>query len=109
MAVYSKYSKGYNLFYPSSYKTLIERSVKFEEEPMQETELDKGEFSHSPLHDDVSDDYSSNFSDSDVDDDGDDDMHSYHDSPISPKCTEKTIRGSCDLGGDPLDSRKTRS
>ena len=108
MAVYSKYSKGYNLFYPSSYTTLIERSVQFQEEPMQEIELDKGECSHSPLHDDVSDDYFFDFSDSDIDDDVDD-MHSDHDSPIRPKWAEKTIQVAGDLVGDPLDSRKTRS
>ena len=61
MVGYSKYENGYNLFYPSSHKKFIERSVQFEEEPMQETELDKGEWSHPPPHDDVSDDYISYF------------------------------------------------
>ena len=57
MIGYSEYSKGYKFFYPSSQKTFIERSVQFEEEPMQEIELVKGDCSHPPLNDDVSDDY----------------------------------------------------
>ena len=36
-------------------------------------------------------------------------MHAYHDSPIWPKWTDKTIQVVGDLVGDPLDSRKTRS
>ena len=56
MVGYDKYSNGYNLFYPSSHNTFIERSVQFKEELMQEVELAQGECSHPPLHDDVSDD-----------------------------------------------------
>ena len=59
--LYFEDEKGYNLFDPSSQKTFIERSVQFEENLMQETELAQGECSHPPLHDDVSDDYSSDF------------------------------------------------
>ena len=81
MVGYVEYAKEYNLFDPSYQKIFIERSVQFEEEPMQEIELVKGECSHLPLHDDVSDDYLSNFSDYYVDD-NDDKIHSYHDSPI---------------------------
>ena len=75
---------------------------------MQETELDHGECSHPPLHDDVSDESFSDFSNSNISD-YIDDMHSYHDSPIQPKWAEKTIEAVGDLLGDPLDSRKTRS
>ena len=75
---------------------------------MQEIELDQGECSHPPLHDDVSDESLSNFSDSDIDDYYDD-MYSYHDSPIQPKWAEKIIEAVGDLVGDPLDSMKTRS
>ena len=105
MVRYAKYAKGYNLFDPSSHKRFIERSVQFEEEPMQEIELVKGVCSHPPLHDEVRDDY---LSDSDVDDD-DGDMHSDHDSPIRPKWAKKTIQATGDLVGDPVDTRKTRS
>ena len=55
MAGYYEYEKGYNIFDPSSQKTFIERSVQFEEEPMQEVELVEGDCSHPPLNDDVSD------------------------------------------------------
>ena len=57
MVGYVEYEKVYNLFDPSSQKTFIEISVQFEEDPMQEIELVKGDFSHPPLNDDVSDDY----------------------------------------------------
>ena len=55
MVGYIEYEKGYNLFYPSSQNTFIERSVQFEEELVQEVELAHGECSHPPLQDDVSD------------------------------------------------------
>ena len=86
----------------------IERSVQFEEEPMQEIKLAKGECSNPPLHDDVSDDNSYDSSDSDIYDDYYY-MHLDHDSPIHPKWDKKTIQAARDLVGDPLDSRKTRS
>ena len=108
MAGYVEYEKGYNLFDPSSQKKIIERSVQFEEEPVQEIELVQGECSNPPLHDDVGDDTSSNFFDSDIYYD-DYDMNLDHDSPIRPKWVEKIIQASGDLVGDPLDSRKTRS
>ena len=55
----------YNLFDPSSQFFFIEISVQFEEEPMQEIQLVKGDFSHPPLNDDVSDDFLFDFSDCD--------------------------------------------
>ena len=61
MVGYAEYEKGYKLFNPSSQKSFIERSVQFEEEPMQEIELAQGECSNPPLHDDVSVDYSYDF------------------------------------------------
>ena len=61
MVRYDEYAKGYKIFDPSSDKIFIERSVQFEEEPMQEIKLAQGDCSHPPLHDDVSDDSSSNF------------------------------------------------
>ena len=81
MLGYDEYAKGYKIIDPSSQKTFIETSVEFEEDPMQEIELVKGECSHPPLNDDVSDDSSSNFYDYDINDDYVD-MNSYNDSPI---------------------------
>ena len=105
---YYEYAKGYNLFYPSSQKIFIERSVKFEEDPMWEVELVEGDCSHPPIKDDVNDVSNSEFYDYDMEYEyyG---MNSYHDSPIRPKWVEKTIQAVGDLVGDPLDSRKTRS
>ena len=74
MVTYSEDAKGYNLCDPSSHKTFIKKSVEFEEEPMQEIELVKGDCSHPPLNDDVSDDYFSNFYDSIMEYE-DDDIH----------------------------------
>ena len=74
---------------------------------MQEIELAQGECSNPPLHDDVSDDYSSDFFYSDIYEDYGD-MHSDHESPIQPKCANKTIQEVVDLARDPLYSRKTR-
>ena len=54
MVVYDEYSNGYNLFDPSSNKTFIDRSVQFEEDPMQEIELVNGVCSNPPLNDDAS-------------------------------------------------------
>ena len=92
----------------SSQKTFIERSVQFEEDPMQEIELAQGECSNPPLHDDVSDDTSSNFYYFDIYEDYND-MHLDHESPIHPKWDEKTIQFVSDLARDPLNSRKNRS
>ena len=60
--------------------------------------------SKSPLHDNVSEDTSYDFYNFNIDDYYDD-INSYHDSPIRPKCAEKTIQAA----GNPLDHRKTRS
>ena len=69
MVGYDEHRKGYKIFYPSFLKTFIERSVQFEEAPMQEAELAQGDYSHPSVHDDVSDDYSSDISDSYIYDD----------------------------------------
>ena len=108
MVGYAKYSKGYNIFDPSSQKTFIQRIVQFKEERMQEVELVEGDCSHSPLNDDVSDVFISDFSDSDMEYEYDD-MHLCHDSLIIPKWVDKTIQAAGDLLKDPPDSRKTRS
>ena len=49
MVGYYEYTKGYNLFYSSSQKTFIERSVQFNEELMPELELAPGECSNPTL------------------------------------------------------------
>ena len=105
MVGYVEYEKGYKLFDPSSQNTLIERSVQFEEELMEETEFAQGGCSHPPLQDDVSDDYISDIFYSNIYEYDD----SYHGSPIHPKWDEKTIEVARDLAGNPLDPRKTRS
>ena len=92
MVLYADYEKGYKLFDPSSQKTFIERSIQFEEEPMQEIKLVKGECSHHPLNDDVSDDSFYDFYDYYIDYNYDDEMHSYHDSHIWTKWAEKIIQ-----------------
>ena len=66
MVVYVEYSKGYNIFYPSSQNTFIEISMQFEEELMPDIELAPGECSSSPPEDDVSDEYFSDIYDSDI-------------------------------------------
>ena len=43
MVGYAAYSKGYNIFDPSSQKTFIKRSVQFKEDSMQEIELAQGD------------------------------------------------------------------
>ena len=67
MVGYAEYAKEYNLFYPSSQNTFIERSVQFKEELMLELELSLGEWSTPPPQDDVSDEYFSDIYDSDMD------------------------------------------
>ena len=108
MVGYGEYEKRYKLFYPSSQKKFIERSVQFKDDLMQDTELAQGECSHPPLHDDVSDESFSYFYYYDIHDD-DDNMHSDHESPIHPNWATKTIEIAGDLASDPLDSRKTIS
>ena len=66
MTIYSEYSKGYNLFDPSYQNTFIDRSVQFQEDPMQEADPEEGECSHIPRNGDVSDVSISEFSDYDM-------------------------------------------
>ena len=87
---YAKYEKGYNIFDSSSQKTFIERSVQFEEEPMQEVELVEGDCSHPPLDDDVSDVSISEFYYYNMEYE-EYDMHADHDSLTSTKWADKTI------------------
>ena len=56
MVGYGEETKGYNLFDTSTCKTFVERSVKFEEEPILDFELAPGECSSPQPFEDVSDD-----------------------------------------------------
>ena len=56
MVGYGEETNGYNLFYPSTLKTFIERSVQFKEEPIPYFELTQGECSSPQHHDEVSND-----------------------------------------------------
>ena len=71
---------------------------------MQEVELVEGDFSHSPLNDNVHDvsisifyDYYMKYEDYDI--------HLYHDSTTRPKWVEKSIHVASDRAGDVLDTR----
>ena len=107
MVGYDEDVRGYKLFYPSSHKTFIKRSVQFIEYPKQEIKLVKGDCSHPPLNDDVSDVSNYDFFEYYMEGE-DDDIHAYNHSPIRIKWAEKTIQVAGDLAGDPLDTRKTR-
>ena len=63
MVGYGEDNKGYKLFDTSTCKTFVERSVKFEEEPIPDFELAPGECSSPQPFEDVSDDTCSVFSD----------------------------------------------
>ena len=63
MVGYGEETKGYKLFDTSTFKTFIERSVKFEEEPIPNFKLAPGECSSPQPFEDVSDDECSVFYD----------------------------------------------
>ena len=56
MVVYGEDTKFYKFFDTSTGKTFVERSVKFEEEPIPDFELAPGDCSSPQSFDDVSDD-----------------------------------------------------
>ena len=104
MVGYSEYTKGYNIFDPSTQSTFIERSLHFEEEIIQDFETALGECSSPQHQDDVSDDS--------LYDNYDFEMVEYdffeHESPTWPKWVENTLEADGDLASNPLDPRKTR-
>ena len=55
MVAYGEETKGYNLFDTSTLKTFVERSAKFEEEPIPDFELAPGDCSSPQPFEDVSD------------------------------------------------------
>ena len=69
---YGEDTKGYKIFYKSTHKNFIERSVQFEEEIIPDFELAPGECSSPQHHDDVSNDSRSDFYDSSDNDMSDD-------------------------------------
>ena len=62
MVGYGEENKGYKLFDTSTCKTFVERSVKFEEEPIPDFELAPRKCSSPQPFEDVSDDTCSIFS-----------------------------------------------
>ena len=56
MVGYGEENRGYKLFDTSKLKTFVERSVKFEEEPIPDFELAPGKCSSPQPFKDVSDD-----------------------------------------------------
>ena len=63
MVGYGEDTKGYNIFEISTGKNFVERSVKFEEEPIPDFELASGDCSSPQPFEDVSDYTCSVFSD----------------------------------------------
>ena len=84
MVVYGEYTKGYKLFDTSNSKNFVERSVKFEEDPIPNFELAPMDRSSPQPFEDVSDDTCSIFSDNSDMNVSEDDIYIY-DSPSRPK------------------------
>ena len=61
MVGYGEETKGYKLFYTSTCNTFVERSVKFEEEPIPDFELALGDYSSPQPFEDISADTCSVF------------------------------------------------
>ena len=88
----------------STNKPFIERSVKFQEEPLATVEVGESSSPPEPLN--VSEE-TNEFVDSDMSDN--DDLISYLDSPTRPKWAANTIHAARELAGNPSDTRRTRS
>ena len=97
MVGYGEDTKGYKLFDTYTSKTFVERSVKFEEEPIPNFELAPGDFSSPQPFEDVSDDTCSVFSDNYDMNVAKDDI-SIDDSPSRTKWDEKKIASSWGIG-----------
>ena len=91
MVGYGEDTKGYRLFDTSTGKNFVERSVKFEEEPIPDFELAVGDCSSPQPFKDVSDDTCSIFSDNSDMKVAEDDI-SVGDSPSRPKWAEKLCK-----------------
>ena len=90
MVGYGEETKGYKLFDTSISKTFVERSVKFEEEPIPDFELALGDCSSPQPFEDVSDKTCSVFSDNSDMNVAKDDIF-VGDSPSRPKWAEKIV------------------
>ena len=85
------FANGYNIFDPSYQNTFIDRSVQFQEDPMQEADPEEGECSHIPRNGDVSDVSISEFSYYDMEDEYND-VHSYHELTQGHNGMKKTYK-----------------
>ena len=91
MTIYSEYAKGYNLFDPSYQNTFIDRSVQFQEDPMQEADPEERECSHIPRNGDVNDVSISEFYDYDMEYEYNH-VHAYHEFPRGQNGMKKTYK-----------------
>ena len=100
MVGYGEETKGYNIFDTSTCKTFVERSVKFEEEPIPDFELAPGDCSSPQLFKDVSDDTCSIFSDNSDINVAEYDISVYY-APYRPKWAETIVQAAGELAGNP--------
>ena len=88
----------------STNKSLIEKRVQFQEEPLVAVEVGESSSPPEPLN--VSEE-KNEFDDSDMSDN--DDFIVDTNTPTRPKWEAKTIHAARELGGNPNDTRRTRS
>ena len=101
MVGYGEETKGYKLLDTSTCKIFVERSVKFEEEPIPDFELAPGVCSSPQPFEDVSDDTCSIFSDNSDLNVPEYDI-SVDDSPSRPKWAEKIVQPARELTCNPM-------
>ena len=101
---YSEDSKGYKLINLSTYKSFIERSVQFQEDPLAVVEVGESSSPPKPL---IVSEETNEFDDSDMS--NNDDLIGYPNNPTTPKWAAKTIHAAGELVGNPSDTRRTRS
>ena len=85
-------------------KSFIERSVRFEEEPLATIEVGESSSSPEPL---IVSEETNKFSDFDMSDNND--LIADPDIPTRPKWEANTIHAAGELAGNPNDTRRTRS
>ena len=108
MVGYGEENKGNMLFDISTWNFFVERTVKFEEEPIPDFKLASGDCSSPQPFEDVSDDTCSIFSDMSDINVAEDDI-SIDKSPSRPSWVEKIVQAAGELAGNPHEPRKTRS
>ena len=108
MVGYGGDTKGFNLYDTSTGKTFVERSVKFEEEPIPDFELAPWDCSSPQPLEDVSDDTCSVYSNN-----SDLNVAKYYisidESPSRTKWAETIVPAAEESEGNPQEPRKTRS